>query len=379
VSAREGAFFLKEKLESRSFPALDALRGIAAILVVQFHIRGLFSGYSASSESTLGDGYLAVDLFFSLSGFVLAHIYLPRFRDGMSIIEFIRVRVIRLYPLYFLGLVMGSVLLTISLRRVAGFSFSDIVPTIVLEAFFLPAKLENSTQLFPINNVAWSLFFELIVNLFFVALWRMVNFRALSAILILSGAVFFSLTFSNQAASLGNTWDTLYGGFFRATFSFSYGVFIHHLYREGKLRIKTNPAIFVLSAITLCVSILLPVENHVRPYFDSLFIVLIAPILVVIGVNVQLSGRLAKLSSFLGASSYAIYCLHYPALSVIVFLTKKYFGDHPPVLTVTVVSVAIFLVTSYFIDLFYDIPVRRFLMARTKPNKAMQPTITANP
>lgn len=360
---------MKEAVELRSFPALDALRGIATIVVVQFHIRGLFAGYSVDSTNSLGDGYLAVDLFFALSGFVLAHIYIPRFRGGMSAIDFMRVRIIRFYPLYFLGLVVGSVFLAINLRRLGSLSIEDIARAFALEAFFLPAKIENSNQLFPINNVSWSLFVELITNLIFVMCWKKINRMALVGALVVFGLVLFLYIFSNQAASLGNTWETMVGGVFRALFSFFYGVFINHLYREGVLRFNTTVMVFVASVIAFSALLLMPVGAIARPYFDIIFITAIVPVLIAIGINVHLYGKLAKFASFLGSSSYAIYCLHYPTLAAIVFLSKRYFDGDPPVLLITAASVALFLIASFFIDLFYDIPVRRFLMARNNSRK----------
>ena|ERR1700730_5639017 len=80
-----------------SFPALDGVRGVAAILVALFHLRNRFLGFNNFPG---GDGYLAVDLFFVLSGFVLSHAYLPRFQNGMSPSQFMKARLIRLYPLY---------------------------------------------------------------------------------------------------------------------------------------------------------------------------------------------------------------------------------------------------------------------------------------
>lgn len=76
--------------EARVFHTLDALRGIAAIGVVIFHMQLAFNPIRAPG------GYLAVDLFFIMSGVVLSHAYEGRFRAGMGTVEFMRVRLIRL-------------------------------------------------------------------------------------------------------------------------------------------------------------------------------------------------------------------------------------------------------------------------------------------
>src|ERR1700761_6040207 len=85
----------------RTFETLNAMRGIAAIGVVLFHGRALWHGAVAPH------GYLAVDIFFMLSGFVIAHAYEERLRLGLSVAEFAKIRIIRFYPLYALGLTLG--------------------------------------------------------------------------------------------------------------------------------------------------------------------------------------------------------------------------------------------------------------------------------
>ena len=83
--------------EGRVFHTLDALRGIAAIGVLVFHMGPIFTPIAAPG------GYLAVDLFFMMSGVVLSHAYEARFRAGMGTLDFMRARLIRLYPLYLAG------------------------------------------------------------------------------------------------------------------------------------------------------------------------------------------------------------------------------------------------------------------------------------
>jgi peptidoglycan/LPS O-acetylase OafA/YrhL len=83
------------------FGTLDGLRGVAVMVVVLYHAGIIFGAWISRF------GYLAVDLFFALSGFVLSHAYDNRFVGGMRVAEFLYLRVVRLYPLYFLGLVLG--------------------------------------------------------------------------------------------------------------------------------------------------------------------------------------------------------------------------------------------------------------------------------
>ncbi len=86
---------------SIKFTVLDGLRGVAALCVVQTHTQDLLLG------DTLPTAYLAVDLFFLLSGFVLAHAYEERLRQGMTLHRFMLARLVRLYPLYLAGIAIA--------------------------------------------------------------------------------------------------------------------------------------------------------------------------------------------------------------------------------------------------------------------------------
>ena len=84
---------------------LDGLRGVASVLVILFH---LFETYSAgAAEQIINHGYLAVDFFFVLSGFVVGYAYDDRW-DRMSVGGFFKRRLIRLHPMVIMGTVIGA-------------------------------------------------------------------------------------------------------------------------------------------------------------------------------------------------------------------------------------------------------------------------------
>jgi peptidoglycan/LPS O-acetylase OafA/YrhL len=112
---------------------LDGMRGLAAILVVVYHFEVVVK--------LVPSGYLAVDFFFLLSGLVIARTYAPRFEDGLKTRDFFVHRIIRLYPLFFVGLLLG-------LMRAAGqtvlhlpdrMSFDQLSLAGALGFFMLPA------------------------------------------------------------------------------------------------------------------------------------------------------------------------------------------------------------------------------------------------
>lgn len=149
------------------FEILDGLRGVAAIVVVIFHFMEI--AITDYSENFVGHGYLAVDFFFCLSGFVIAYAYDNRITQ-MTTWQFIKLRLIRLQPLVIIGSILG--LLTFlfdpfsNLYAIYGFGKTALI---FLYSVFLipyPAMAERYTNLFSLNAPAWSLFWEYIANIF---------------------------------------------------------------------------------------------------------------------------------------------------------------------------------------------------------------------
>src|SRR5665213_808430 len=183
---------------TRSFVTLDGLRGIAALAVVTRHAPAFFSFISIYVLPLDGskvpipvgpfrESYLAVDFFFALSGFVLAHAYGDRLRGGMSATRFMTIRLIRLYPLYFLALLISLPLF------LWGFARGGIAPTYPMSnwlfaVLFLPS-LASPNALFPLNYPAWSLFFELLANAAFGLIGRHLENTLLLSIVMFSGLV----------------------------------------------------------------------------------------------------------------------------------------------------------------------------------------------
>ena len=159
------------------YELLDGLRGVAALLVVFHHI---FEGYAfAGSVNGVGDGiiahlnhgYLAVDFFFLLSGFVIGYAYDDRWQRGFTLSDFFRRRLIRLHPMVVFGAVVG--LVCFLLQGCAHWDGSRVSVSMAMLAllaamFMIPAwpgcpyEVRGNGEMFPLNGPAWSLFFEYI-------------------------------------------------------------------------------------------------------------------------------------------------------------------------------------------------------------------------
>ena len=332
--------------QSEIFHGLDVLRGYAAIVVLIFHAE------SKIGVQILSGGYLAVDTFFLMSGFVIAHSY-DRRLNQLGFWGFLRARAIRLYPLYLLGTAIGLfvVVLIWLFGKDKTFGATDISFALLLNSLFIPSVsniLEDN--LFPFVVPAWSLMFEVIVNLGYALFFAKLTPRVLTAVVIISGfaVVFYTLQMGNSNG--GANWSSIGMGLARVGFSFPLGIL---LYRR-KFRL---PQFGYLGILTLpCLLIGLHAEPSVLR--DLLFIFVLSPALTVVCVDYQ--PRWQSVTSYLAATSYCIYVIHHPVLILVSSVTRKIgISSAIPI----VGAVIALLVSSYFIDRYYDRPLRRWLNA----------------
>ena len=332
----------------RRYQTLDGLRGIAALAVVLHHSSAWFPHRPHLAES-------AVDLFFLISGFVLAAAYGERLGQGLDAKEFMRVRLIRLYPLYLAGLLIAIAGLVISLVTNNGLTpfhaaFWQAVP---FAALMLPSPgFGVMGNIYPLNPPAWSLFYELLVNLVFAATFRFWTTRTILVVAALCG-----LWMLGNPAVLSGGWSHLnaFDGIFRVGFFFPLGVLLFRL--EGRL-----PRPGWLRPWHCLVVFALFVWADPGP-FSALLILLGYPLLVALAAGVEPSGLWARACDKLGQWSYAVYAVHFPIISLAAAAEAK-LGLHFAPLAVGGALLVGLLVLSELLDRYYDAPVRRWLMRR---------------
>ena len=104
------------------YAILDGLRGVAALMVVAFH---LFETYiPVLHTQVINHGYLAVDFFFILSGFVIGYAYDDRWAKGMTVGNFFKRRLIRLQPMVIAGTIFGTLLFLFGAEAFRGMTMS---------------------------------------------------------------------------------------------------------------------------------------------------------------------------------------------------------------------------------------------------------------
>jgi peptidoglycan/LPS O-acetylase OafA/YrhL len=283
---------------------LDAMRGLAALAVVFWHAQGEFSPLARP-----GSGYLAVDFFFCLSGLVIAQAYDAKLNGGLTVREFLLIRIIRLYPLFVAGTLVIP-LLTWGL----GLSFETNVPHLSLAVgfglFMLPTPPLDSIVLYPLNVVCWSLLVELLVNVAYALALRKGWSRFNSAVLIASALLIVCLALLKHSLDLGISWTNGAGGLIRGIYGFAAGRLLYSAIKSTKVRLPTISGLIPAALLLLFLWI---DPGPARTFYDILFVLLLGPVLVLMGAFAQ-PGILALVAPSLGLTSYAIYTLHWPLL-----------------------------------------------------------------
>jgi peptidoglycan/LPS O-acetylase OafA/YrhL len=279
-------------------PGLDALRGLAALLVLAYHSRSL-----ALPEAALTHGYLAVDLFFVISGFVLAGAYAAELAAGQGARFMVR-RLKRLYPMALLGLLLGA---AIWLAR-----SHDPASTALLLVFGLAfVPFTASHDIFPMNGPQWSLMWELVANLAYALIAPWLTTRRLALLVALGGVAHAVLVITQGTGSLGPYGHNWWTGGPRVVFGFFAGVLLARLAAEGRLKVPAAPIAVILAAVVLVLSP--PVPESARAAFDLVAALMIFPLLVASAVQAAV-GRLRPLLDGLAGISYALYAVHIPII-----------------------------------------------------------------
>jgi peptidoglycan/LPS O-acetylase OafA/YrhL len=280
---------------NKHISTLDGLRGLAALAVLLGHAGGLLVLPLLPSH-----GWIAVDLFFVLSGFVLARAY----EDGMRVPgawkAFATARFVRLWPMIVMGATLGAVVTAVAWGR------PNIAPLWGMAVLCLPHIWVG--ELFPLNTIQWSLFYEVAANAAHcLFVWRLSTRRLGVAVMIayvvlLAGAQFVVL-------AGGSTADTAWIGLARVSFGYLAGVLLYRL-RDRLPVVRIGVAPIYLAALVMFA---IP-ETGLGRFIDPLLIAL-CPVIVWLGANAKPAQEDG--ARFAGALSYPLYLVHYPILLLV--------------------------------------------------------------
>jgi peptidoglycan/LPS O-acetylase OafA/YrhL len=340
----------------RTYHTLDGMRGIAALAVVSRHFtREIF-------PIELPGSYLAVDLFFAMSGFVLALSYDDRLGSSLSAADFIRRRLIRLYPLYLISILIVALGIAIALTTgiSVNWTAASLASSIALSLLFLPTPpaLNNTGLLFPLNQPAWSLFMEIAVNVLYALARPLLTARGLALTLLVSGTAFWPGDCVARHGRHGH----------RMVDARQHAAARPVLLLSGRRFVPLEPGGHVCPACGVPAWLVLvlmlglfavPVTGAARTIFDMAAVFVLLPALLIAGIQNQ-PKHFTALFTFLGVTSYPIYILHVPLQKYIGNAVGKIFGEDvttwAPAIGLAIL--AVMLPIGWVAHRYYDAPVR---------------------
>jgi peptidoglycan/LPS O-acetylase OafA/YrhL len=338
------------------YPILDGLRGVAAVLVVIFH---LFEAYfPVYSKHPMHHGYLAVDFFFLLSGFVVGYAYDDRW-NRMNIWEFFKIRLIRLHPLVLLGVLIGAIGFFFDpyLNGMQHTSLLKLLAVMLIGFTLLPSPdIRGWGETHSLNGPCWSLLQEYIANVIYALFGRKMIKVVLLIIVIISATALSIVAIKRGDIATGWGYDNFWIAVVRMMFPFFAGLL---LFRSGKL--LHIPIAFTLCSLCLIVLFFMPTFKQ-NGIYEAATIIIAFPLIVAAGAGGELKGKLAnRICKFCGDISYPIYITHYPIIYVYTFWIIK---RHPSPQQIVPVAVGLFIlmITVAYLSLkLYDEPVRAWL------------------
>ena len=374
-------------LESKPrYEILDGLRGVAALMVVAFHIFERYSG--GPCGQIINHGYLAVDFFFVLSGFVVGYAYDDRW-GKMTMTDFFKRRLTRLHPMLIAGGFFG--LLMFYFGFCDEFSLIDktvwwqLVALFFVGCLMIPVTagmdVRGWAETYPLNGPQWSLMLEYLANIVYAFILRRLPNIVLWILLIVAAAATIDLglslnIFGTKPAEFDYTTGSFIGGWgiegwqwhiavVRVSFPFLAGLLIARY--QKFITIKGG---FWWCALMIIIVQAIPRIGGANPenfwqngLYETICIIALFPLVVTIGAGSKLSGPFSqKFCKFLGDISYPIYITHYPLIYMQMSWAEAH--ENAPLSQQIFVGAALFLLAifiSYALLKMYDEPVREWL------------------
>ena len=349
------------------FEILNGLRGLAAVVILVFHFMEII--IADFSKIYIAHGFLAVDFFFCLSGFVIAYAYDSRIAS-MGLLTFIKIRLIRLQPLVVIGSILG--LLTFLFdpfsNLYAVYGFKETAMLFLTSVFMIPYPVvsERFFNLFNLNAPSWTLFWEYIANLVYATVLFRATKKVLIVVVLLAATSLFFIGF--QYGNLLGGWNdsTFFHGFARISFSFAAGMLV---YRSGWV-IKNKLGLIGMSVL-LMLAFLTPYNESWSGIIEPLIVVFYFPLIVALGAGATLSSKHHRINKLSGDISYPLYMTHYPFMWVFANYVTVNEPSNAELAWVIPISVILLIAFAYVITEFVDKPIRTYLKEKMKDKRSL--------
>ncbi|BCS84997.1 acyltransferase [Prevotella herbatica] len=364
------------------YEILDGLRGVAAMIVVAFH---LFETYSKGPVfQILNHGYLAVDFFFVLSGFVIGYAYDDRW-NKMTTWGFFKRRLVRLHPMVIMGTALGALLFYFSdcsgFPLISKTSWQELIMMMLFAFTMLPATTKMDIRGWgetnPLNGPAWSLQWEYIANILYATIIRHFSKTMLAIFLVFAAFLTLNLTMNWDVLNVLQTRNyaayTVIGGWSltpdkicigasRLLYPVFAGLLLSRINKLIKVRAGFWWCSLLIAALLVMPRIGGTDKMWMNGIYESTTIIVLFPLIVSMGAGSNVSGRSVTVCKFFGEISYPLYIIHYP----LVYLQVAWMRSHPdaPLGVHIFVSISVFamaIAVAYACLKLYDIPVRNWL------------------
>ncbi len=365
------------------YEILDGLRGVAAIIVVAFH---LFETYSQGpAYQILNHGYLAVDFFFVLSGFVIGYAYDDRW-DRMTTFGFFKRRLVRLHPMVIFGTLFGASMFYFGACSAFPLLMQtplwQVLLVTLLGCLMFPTPtswdIRGWGETNALNGPTWSLMWEYVANVLYALIIRRFSKLMLGVFVGLSACLTLDVTLnidtfgllssrSEAAHTLIGGWsltpDQLYIGISRLLYPFFAGLLLS---RVGRLLpVKRG---FYWCSLFIAVILVMPrIGGDTAPWqngiYEAVSVIVFFPLIVAMGAGSSVTGkRSVALCKFLGELSYPLYITHYPLIYMQISWARNH-SDAPfeMHLFVAIVVFVLSIAIAYASLRLYDEPVREWL------------------
>lgn len=359
------------------YEILDGLRGVAALLVVLFHVFEVHS-HGDHSKQIINHGYLAVDFFFLLSGYVISYAYDDRW-SKMTLKDFFKRRIIRLHPMIIIGSIIGAILFYFQNSQGLGWGSIHEVPVwkmllVMLIGFTLipvgkGLDIRGWSEMHPLNGPAWSLFYEYIANIVYALVLRRLSKIILAILVLVAAGVTIHYALTNTNGDIIGGWSVdstqLRIGFTRLAFPFLAGML---LAKTAKLYYTKHA--FLSASLLLVVLFSIPrlggSENlWMNGLYECFCLIIMFPLIVWLGAGGKVNGKKAsKICKFLGDISYPIYITHFPIVYVYMAWVSNNNLSLEQSWHIGLLCAVIAIIVAYISMRFYDIPVREWLRKR---------------
>lgn len=355
------------------YEILDGLRDVVAAMVVAFHLLEAHSGGNHLNQ-IINHGYLAVDFFFMLSGFVIGYAYDDRW-NRMSMGTFFKRRLIRLQPMVVTGSIVGAALFWFQKApcypAMEGVSVGALLLVMLLGCTLLPLPLKwdirGWMEMHPLNGPAWSLYYEYIGNILYALFIRKFSKTALTVFVAIAACFTVHRCLTAPAGDIVGgwalNWEQQYVGLVRLMYPFFGGLLLS---RFGWL-IRTRKHAFWWCSLMIIVVLSVPRIGGEDGYwmnglYEAFCIICIFPVIVSMGAGGRITGRRsAAVCKFLGDISYPVYITHYP----LVYIYTAWVCNHQATLAEGLPYMLLTFVGAFALAYaclkFYDLPVRKWL------------------